>query len=68
MRVRQQVVQYLDEITKLRRELHKIPEYSFKEYNTSAYLMDYLKCLKPDLLENVAGTGIKAVFLAKKPK
>ncbi|MEG0593794.1 MAG: M20 family metallopeptidase [Christensenella sp.] len=68
MRVRQQVVQYLDEITKLRRELHKIPEYSFKEYNTSEYLMDYLKCLKPDLLENVAGTGIKAVFSAKKPQ
>lgn len=67
MKVRESLRQYLGEITEIRRELHRVPEYSFEEYKTSEYLMNYLKRLRPDQLEVVAKTGIKAVFFAKHP-
>ncbi len=68
MKVRQEVKKYLGEITEIRRELHRVPEYSFEEYKTSEYLKNYLKRLCPDRLETVAGTGLKAVFLARNPQ
>src|SRR5439155_8663109 len=44
-----------------RRELHAVPELSFKEFETSRYLVERLDALSPDRLEaGVAGTGVVA--------
>ncbi len=64
MRIRKELMEYKEEITELRRKLHTIPECAFEEEQTSDFLYAYLKELKPDSLEKVIGTGIKAVFLA----
>lgn len=53
-----------DECVRVRRDLHRIPETAFQEVKTQAYLLEYLRALSPDRLESIAGTGVKAVFLA----
>lgn len=68
MRVRPLAEECLEELKKIRRELHRIPEYSFDVFKTTAYLTEYLKKLKPDVLTSCAGTGIKAVFRAPNPQ
>ncbi len=64
VKIRPKVRECFDELVKLRRDLHKIPEYSFDTFETYQYVMTYLSTLKPDRLTPCAGTGIKAVFLA----
>ncbi|MEA5002782.1 MAG: amidohydrolase, partial [Christensenella sp.] len=68
MEIRPEVKKCFDELVRLRRELHRIPEYSFDTFETYQYLMAYLNGLKPDELTPCAGTGIKAVFMAKNPQ
>lgn len=48
----------------VRRQLHQIPEPAFHEFETQKYLLTQLREMKPDKLELLAGTGIKAVFYA----
>ncbi|WP_066683923.1 M20 metallopeptidase family protein [Christensenella intestinihominis] len=67
MKIREAVKQQFDELVRLRRDLHKIPGYSFDVSETREYLMDYLNALAPDALQICGNNGIKAVFLAKKP-
>src|SRR5438874_12716096 len=51
-----------------RRELHAVPELSFKEFETSRYLVERLDALSPDRLEaGVAGTGIVADVKGARP-
>jgi amidohydrolase len=52
----------------LRSSLHRIPETGYTEYKTQAYLTGYIEKLHPDKLVRIAGTGVKAVFYAKKPE
>ncbi len=49
----------------VRRDLHRIPELANQEFQTQAYILDYLAPLRPDSLMPIAGTGVKAVFYAK---
>src|SRR5947207_14220289 len=50
-----------DHLLTHRRELHAVPELSFKEFETSRYLVERLDALSPDRLEAaVAGTGTAA--------
>jgi amidohydrolase len=49
-----------------RRALHRIPECAFEETETSRYLLEQLKKMKPDRIELMARTGIKAVFNGKR--
>lgn len=51
-----------DEIIKIRRDLHQIPELGFEEYKTNSYIMKYLDNLNVDIVEKVAGTGAIAYF------
>lgn len=67
MRLRPVVKEQLDELVKIRRELHEIPGYSFDVGDTFEYLMAYLKRLAPDVLAPCGNMGIKAVFMAKTP-
>ncbi|MDR1620128.1 MAG: amidohydrolase [Clostridiales bacterium] len=53
-----------DECVHIRRDLHRIPELSFEEYETQAYLFNYLQDQACDKLEKIAGTGVKAVYMA----
>lgn len=68
MDIRQGVWDLLPILTKARRDLHQIPEEGHAEFQTQAYLLDFLSTLEPDTLEPLAGTGAKAVFVAKKPR
>ena len=52
----------------IRRDLHRIPETCFEEHKTQAYILELLRPLAPDVLESIARTGVKAVFLAKEPE
>ena len=48
---------YFDEIKRLRRDLHRIPEEGLKEFKTSQYIKDYLTGLGLEY-EEIAGTGV----------
>ncbi len=52
----------LNDITKMRRELHQMPETAFDLYDTQKYIMDKLAECKPDSMRKIASTGVKAVF------
>lgn len=58
----------LDELISLRHHLHAHPELSRQEFQTSAYLQQYLTDhLKPDEIIRLAGAGFAAVYNGKKP-
>lgn len=52
----------LKEAISTRRHLHRYPELSFKEYNTSDYIADYLNRLDIPFVRGIAGTGIIATI------
>src|SRR2546426_4476593 len=57
-----------DHLLTHRRELHAVPELSFKEFETSRYLVERLRALLPDRLEaGVAGTGVVADLKGARP-
>ena len=46
-----------------RKDLHKHPELSGKEFETAAKIYDQLKLLRPDkLIKGLGGTGLLAIF------
>lgn len=65
MEIRAEVQASLTELARVRRALHQIPEDGYRENETSQFVADYLRALAPDALSRIAGTGVKAVFLAK---
>lgn len=67
MEIRNEVQSSLEELTRVRRALHRMPEDAYCEHETSTFIYDYLFALAPDKLIKLAGTGVKAVFYAKEP-
>ncbi|MCL2343578.1 MAG: M20 family metallopeptidase [Firmicutes bacterium] len=65
MQLHPDVAALTERVRQIRRDLHRIPELSFEEVKTQQYILDFLAPLKPDVLTKIAGTGVKAVFLAK---
>ena len=56
------------DLIEIRKKLHKNPELSGKEKNTSEYIIGILKKLSPDeIITEIGGFGIAAVFDSKKP-
>ena len=53
-------------IINLRHELHKHPEVSNKEYETSERIYNYVKQFKPDEIIKFGKTGLAFVFNSKK--
>lgn len=49
------------EVIKLRRHFHKYPELSYKEYETSAFIKEWLKSNGIPFRDGIAGTGIIAM-------
>ena len=53
------------EIIKLRQEIHKYPEVSNDEYNTSERIINYVKKFNPDEIIKLGETGVVFVFNGK---
>ena len=53
------------EIIKLRQEIHKHPEVSNDEYNTSERIINYVKNLNPDEIVKLGETGLAFAFNGK---
>lgn len=67
LRFQDLILKYKEEVIRLRRELHKIPEIAFEEIKTSSFIKDYLKKLglKPILCNKTgiyADTGKDPIF------
>jgi|TARA_B100001093_G_scaffold305440_2_gene291449 amidohydrolase len=58
---------YFEEIVEIRRYLHKNPELSFKEYNTSIYIKKILDDWNIEFEDNIAGNGIVAILKSDDP-
>ncbi len=51
----------------VRHQIHSHPELSFKEYNTSAYIIEQLQQMGVNHLQTIAGTGVVALIEGKNP-
>src|SRR5690625_591413 len=49
-----------DEMTAVRRHMHRHPELSFQETNTKAYIYDQIKDLPLEIERDVGGNGLRA--------
>lgn len=56
------------EIISLRRKIHKYPELSFKEFETSKLLYGKLKSARPNKVSKIAGNGVMALINGKTGK
>lgn len=65
MRILEDVSVYSEELKKIRRDLHQIPELAFEEYKTSEYIVNYLEKLGITYEKKVAKTGVIAFFEGK---
>ncbi len=56
----------IDELIKLRKELHRNPELASKEKNTSERIKNFITQFNPDeIITNIAGNGIAFIFIGK---
>lgn len=58
---------YLQSITDIRHHLHANPELSFKEYNTSKFVLQQLQDWNIEATGGIAETGVIAVIKGKNP-
>ena len=58
---------YYEEIVQIRRHLHKNPELSFQEYNTSRYIKKILDNWNILYEDNIAQNGIVAILKSNQP-
>jgi amidohydrolase len=65
--VRQLARKFLEKVTSVRHHLHKHPELSFKEFETSAYIQSQLKEAGIEFKSGYVKTGIVAVIRGKNP-
>ena len=66
-KIKQLAESIFDEILSIRRHLHKIPELSFKEYKTSAYIKSVLITWDIHFTEDIADTGIIVLLKGNNP-
>ena len=59
---------YLKEVIEIRRHIHKYPELSFQEKETSAYIKSVLRKWQIPFQENIADTGIVVILKGKDPE
>ncbi len=65
MKILESVLIYKEEIKKIRRDLHRVPELSFEEYETAEYIENYLAELGIRYEKKIAKTGVVAFFEGK---
>ena len=59
---------FFDDVLSIRRHLHKYPELSFNEYETSNYIKSILNSWEIPFTENIADTGIVVLIEGKNPE
>ena len=57
-----------DDIVKIRRDIHKNPELSFEEYQTSSYIKSVLDNWRIPFTDGLADTGILVLLEGKNPR
>ena len=62
MRLSEGTLALSEDTVRTRRELHRIPESAYEEFETQKYVTDSLKQCFPDSICTLAGTGVKAVW------
>jgi len=65
--IKKLVYEHKDLITKIRRDLHRIPETAYTEAKTSAYVADYLKSEKLEVQTEIAQYGVVGLLKTGKP-
>lgn len=65
MQLHAEVEDLAERCVELRRDLHRIPETCYTEFKTQGYIINELEKLEPDVLQSIAGTGVKAVYYAE---
>lgn len=68
MKISREISSFKQEITEIRRKLHEIPEIAYGEFKTKDFILKYLQSLQPDRIDQIANTGVKAVFYAPSAK
>ena len=68
MELRNSVAALLHDAENIRRDLHRIPETAFEEYETRDYVISRLEKCEPDEIVRLSDTGLKAVWYAKNPE
>lgn len=61
-KIKEKALEFEDKIIALRHQIHKNPELSFEEYETSSLAAAEMKKLGFEVEENIFGTGVCAVF------
>ncbi|MCD4665653.1 MAG: amidohydrolase [Bacteroidales bacterium] len=59
--------EFLDDIVSVRRQIHSNPELSFKEYQTSELIADFLTTYRIEFKKGIAKTGIVGLIKGKNP-
>jgi len=67
MDIKKRIDELKEELVKLRREFHRIPEIGFEEYKTQEKILEYLNSLELDEVKKIAGTGVVALLKGSKP-
>jgi len=65
MGLNQRIKAYEEDATKIRRELHKIPEIGFEEFKTSEYICKFLELNGITFEKNIIKTGVVAKIEGK---
>ena len=63
VKVRKNLSGYEELMRSLRRQLHIQPELSDCEYDTQAFIIEFLNGLKLDYIQPMAQTGVRGVLL-----
>lgn len=67
MKLSTEIQDLQEELQKIRRDLHQIPELSLEEYKTSQYIQKYLQSLNIKFEGDVLGTGLIVYFKGTNP-
>jgi amidohydrolase len=65
--IHQLVSEHKDQIIKIRRDLHRIPETSYTEKKTSAYVANYLNSLELEVQTGIAQYGMVGLLKTDRP-
>jgi len=57
LEIKEKCSEIMDEVIRIRRDIHKNPELGFNEYRTSSIASDFMKNLGFSVRTNVAKTG-----------
>jgi len=67
LEIKEKCSEIMDEVIRIRRDIHKNPELGFNEYRTSSIASDFMKNLGFSVRTNVAKTGVVGVLEGERP-